>query len=332
MKSLLPFLLLPLLSLTALCLGDVPTPLSEVWHVLTGQASPDNLASFIILQVRLPQMLTALLCGCSLAAAGLVMQTVFSNPLADPSLLGVNAGAGLGAAIAMLLLGGSLTAGAVSLGGYLLTVAASCLGAFAIVLLLMSLSALFRSNLHLLVAGVMISFAASALISIFSFFATSEGLQTYVAWGMGDFGSVTLERLPLFAALLLGLLALLFLQTKALNALLLGADYARNLGIRPKRALRPDCLHRPRRPAGGPPRPSNGQPPHAPPHEPALGSRHGALGAPPRPRGARRPHPASECHHATDGRAGGDDAADEKGRKLLTALQTSIKSQPNTFS
>ena len=82
----------------------------------------------------------------------------------------------------------------------------------------------------------MISFAASALISIFSFFATSEGLQTYVAWGMGDFGSVTLERLPLFAALLLGLLALLFLQTKALNALLLGADYARNLGIRPKRA------------------------------------------------------------------------------------------------
>lgn len=236
MKSLLPFLLLPLLALTALCLGDVPTPLSEVWHVLTGQASPDNLASFIILQVRLPQMLTALLCGCSLAAAGLVMQTVFSNPLADPSLLGVNAGAGLGAAIAMLLLGGSLTAGAVSLGGYLLTVAASCLGAFAIVLLLMSLSALFRSNLHLLVAGVMISFAASALISIFSFFATSEGLQTYVAWGMGDFGSVTLERLPLFAALLLGLQALLFLQTKALNALLLGADYARNLGIRPKRA------------------------------------------------------------------------------------------------
>ena len=108
MKFLLSFLLLPLLALTALCLGDVPTPLlSEVWHVLTGQASPDALASFIILQVRLPQMLTALLCGCSLAAAGLVMQTVFSNPLADPSALGVNAGAGLGAAIAMLLLGGS---------------------------------------------------------------------------------------------------------------------------------------------------------------------------------------------------------------------------------
>lgn len=84
MKFLLPFLLLPLLALTALCLGDVPTPLSEVWHVLTGQASPDNLASFIILQVRLPQMLTALLCGCSLAAAGLVMQTVF--PIRWPTL------------------------------------------------------------------------------------------------------------------------------------------------------------------------------------------------------------------------------------------------------
>ena len=76
MKFLLPFLLLPLLALTALCLGDVPTPLSEVWHVLTGQALPDNLASFIILQVRLPQMLTALLCGCSLAAAGLVLKAV----------------------------------------------------------------------------------------------------------------------------------------------------------------------------------------------------------------------------------------------------------------
>lgn len=236
MKKAFPLILLILLALTALCLGDLSTSPNEVWRALTNRLPADSLSAFIILQVRLPQMLTAILCGSSLAAAGLVMQTVFSNPLADPSLLGVNAGAGLGAAVAMLFWGGTLTTGAFTLGGYVLTVAASCAGAIGIVLLLMSLSALFRSNLHLLVAGVMISFVASAVISILSFFASQEGLQSYMVWGMGDFSSVTLERLPLFAALLLAGLVLLFLQAKPLNALLLGTDYAQNLGIRPKRA------------------------------------------------------------------------------------------------
>lgn len=236
MKKILPFLLLPVLAVLSLWMGDVSIGISDVWNALTTPAAADDMAAFIVWQVRLPQMLTALLCGCSLAAAGLVMQTVFSNPLADPSLLGVNAGAGLGAAVAMLFCGGSMSIGSLALGGYLFTVLAACVGAFGIVLLLMTLSSLFRSNLHLLVAGVMISFLASSAISILSFFATSEGLQSYVVWGMGDFSSVTLERLPLFAMLLIIGLSLLFLQVKPLNALLLGSDYAVNLGIRPKRA------------------------------------------------------------------------------------------------
>ena len=129
-----------------------------------------------------------------------------------------------------------MSVGSLALGGCLLTVVAACAGAFGIVLLLMALSSIFRSNLHLLVAGVMISFVASSVISILSFFATSEGLQSYVVWGLGDFSGVTLERMPLMVVLLLAGLLLLFLQVKPLNALLLGTDYAVNLGIRPKRA------------------------------------------------------------------------------------------------
>lgn len=228
----LPILLLPVLALLSLFWGSADIAATDVWRALTTGGADGSAASFIVLHVRLPQMLTALLAGSALAAAGLVMQTVFANPLADPSLLGVNAGAGLGAAVAMLFLGGSLAAGSLSLSGYVLTVVAACVGAFGVIALLVLFSALFRGNLQLLVAGVMVSFAASSVIAILSYFATAQGLQGYVLWGMGDFSAVTTERLPAFAAAILLCLAFLWLQTKPLNALLLGNDYAANLGIR----------------------------------------------------------------------------------------------------
>ena len=228
----LPIFLLLLLALANLFFGSVSVPVEGVFRALSGSAPDGDVAAFIVLQSRLPQMLTALLSGCALAVSGLVMQTVFTNPLADPSILGVSSGAGLGAAIAMLLLGGSWTAGSFILSGYLLTVLAAFVGAMLVIFLLLFCSALLRDNLQLLVAGVMISFATSSIVSLLSFFSTAEGVRSYVIWGLGDFSGVTLQRLPVFSVIILFCLLTVCLMSKPLNALLLGHDYAYNLGIR----------------------------------------------------------------------------------------------------
>ncbi len=234
MKS-IPFLLVPVLAVPVLLSGSADLSVAQIWHALSTGGSEEDAAAFIVFELRLPQLLTALLAGMALAASGLVMQTVFGNPLADPSLLGVNAGAGLGAAVAMLLLGGSFAAGGLALSGYMLTVLAACLGAVAVIVLLIFFSSMFRSNLHLLVAGVMVSFVASSLISILGYYSTAQGLQGYVFWGMGDFGSVVAERLwILFVVVFIGV-AWLFLRVKTLNALLLGRNYAANLGVNVRR-------------------------------------------------------------------------------------------------
>lgn len=159
------------------------------------------------------------------------MQTLFNNPLADPSLLGVNSGASLGAALALLAFGGSWSLGGATLSGVLLTVAAAFAGACAVIILLLVCSRFLRGNLALLVAGMMFSFILSAIISVLSFYATADGVRSFVIWGMGDFSGVSLPRLPLYAALILLPLAALFPFSRSLNALLLGPHYAANLGI-----------------------------------------------------------------------------------------------------
>ncbi len=231
----IPFLLLPLLAVAVLLSGSADLSVAQVWNALLNGGADSDAASFIVFELRLPQLATALLAGVALSSSGLVMQTVFGNPLADPSLLGVNAGAGLGAAVAMLLLGGSFAVGGFSFSGYLLTILAACRGAGIDIALLIFFSALFRSNLHLLVAGVMMSFIASSLISILSYYSTAQGVQGYVFWGMGDFGSVVSDRLLLFFVVVCVGVLLLLLRVKTLNALLLGRNYAANLGVNVKR-------------------------------------------------------------------------------------------------
>lgn len=229
--------LLVLLSLMGanLLWGSVGIPPEEVGRALLGAAPTDDAAAFIVRESRLPQMLAALLSGAALGVAGLLMQTLFANPLADPSILGVNAGAGLGVALVMLLLGGSAAASGFVLSGYLLVVAAAFAGALAITLLLLLFSTLLRGRLMLLITGVMISYMASALISLLSCRATEQGVRSYVIWGMGDFTGATTDRLPAYA-LTLGLCLLAALPlAKPLNALLLGERYAANLGVRIRR-------------------------------------------------------------------------------------------------
>ena len=231
MKPSLLFLLL--LSGVSLLVGSVSITPLQVWHALSGDG--DELTRFIVFESRLPQLLTAILAGGALAVSGLVMQTLFANPLADPALLGVNSGASLGAALALLAFGGSWTVGDTTLTGVTLTIGAAFVGALAVIALITLCSHYVRGNLALLITGVMISFFISALISLLSFYATADGVRSYIVWGLGNFAGVSLSRLPVMAACVLLPCGLILWQALPLNALLLGSDYASNLGIRVKR-------------------------------------------------------------------------------------------------
>lgn len=227
MKLTIP--LLALLCVLALLTGSVPLSLADVVQVFMGGG--DEMARFVVLESRLPQLVTALLAGAALSVSGLVMQTLFANPLADPALLGVNSGASLGAALALLLLGGSWTMGDTALAGVALTIVAAFVGACGVIALLTMCSHYLRGNLALLVVGVMLNFVLSAVISLLCFYASADGVRGFVVWGMGDFASVPLQRLPLMAVLVLLPTMLVLVCNRSLNALLLGTDYAANLGI-----------------------------------------------------------------------------------------------------
>lgn len=227
MKLTIP--LLALLCVLALLTGSVPLSLADVVQVFMGGG--DEMARFVVLESRLPQLVTALLAGAALSVSGLVMQTLFANPLADPALLGVNSGASLGAALALLLLGGSWTMGDTALAGVALTIVAALVGACGVIALLTMCSHYLRGNLALLVVGVMLNFVLSAVISLLCFYASADGVRGFIVWGMGDFASVPLQRLPLMAVLVLLPTMLVLVCNRSLNALLLGTDYAANLGI-----------------------------------------------------------------------------------------------------
>lgn len=223
-----------LLWVANLFLGSVRIPFAEVWAVLTGGEASQPSWGYIVLESRLPQAVVALLSGAALAVSGLMLQTVFSNPLAGPSVLGIDSGASLGVALVMLSLGGTV-GGGLALTGYLAVVAGAFAGAASILGIIIFFSTLVRNNVMLLIIGIMVGYLTSSLISLLNFFATDEGIRSYVLWGMGDFSSVSLGQLPVFCSMLgIGLL-LAALLVKPLNALLLGERYAENLGVRVKR-------------------------------------------------------------------------------------------------
>lgn len=221
-----------LLAVANLLCGSLSIPVADVVRILLGgQVAEHPQWSYIILESRVPQMLTALLCGMSLSACGLMLQTLFRNPLAGPSILGIDAGANLGVALVMLLLSGTITLGSLSVSGYLLVIVAAMLGALCILLLLLLLSAFLRNQVMLLITGVVISYVTGSIISLLNYSATEEGVHNYIVWGMGNFSGVSMDRLPLFCILIvLGLLGAMLLM-KPLDAILLGERYATNLGI-----------------------------------------------------------------------------------------------------
>lgn len=218
-----------------LVFGSVDIPLKAVGNILLGGEVEKESWQFIVWESRVPQCITALLCGAALSASGLMLQTVFSNPLADSSILGISSGASLGVALVLLAGGGSIVAGEFALSGFLSVVAGAFAGAVLVMAVIMFLSVVIKNNVMLLIAGIMIGYVVSSVISLLNFFSTAEGVHSFVIWGMGNFGGVSMAQLPGFSIVtLLGLLVAILL-IKPLNALLLGTRYAENLGINIRR-------------------------------------------------------------------------------------------------
>lgn len=227
--------LIALLFAANLLVGSVHIPAGEVLRILLGEDAGRESWRYIVLEARLPQAVTAMLAGSALSACGLLLQTAFRNPLAGASILGVNSGAGLGVAVVMLLLGGTVSAGAFSLSGFFSVLAGAMAGAVAVMALILFFSTQVRSGVMLLIIGMMVGYLASSAVSLLNFLSPAEGVQSYMVWGMGHFGGVSLGQLPAFASVVMLGLAGALLLVKPLNALLLGERYAANLGVRVRR-------------------------------------------------------------------------------------------------
>lgn len=210
--------------------GAISIPAEEVIKALLGK-SENNTLYFIVTGSRLPQAVTALGAGAGLGVAGLLLQTAFRNPLAGPSILGISSGASLGVAIVILFLGGNLSIGGYVWGGYGAIIIGALAGSMLIIGILLFFSTIVKSDLLLLITGIMIGYLTSSVVTLLSSVSTAQGVQGYVMWGMGSFSDVTSDRLLWFSVFtFIGLIMALTLA-KPLNLLLLSDSYASNLGL-----------------------------------------------------------------------------------------------------
>ena len=224
-----------LLFLMNLRYGSVSIPMRDFFAALRGDEGANYRT--IILDYRLPQAITALLAGIGLSVSGLLMQTLFRNPLADPSLLGISSGASLGVAMVVLLgTATGLSFSTLSLWSTFGVTVAAFVGAFAVLLLILALSSRLRSMVSLVLVGIMIAYIAGSVTDILKFFSQKEGIRSFVIWGMGSFSNVSKTQLPFFAIAVVAGTIGSFLLFKTLNLLLLGERYAENLGVNIRRS------------------------------------------------------------------------------------------------
>ena len=222
--------LFSLLFFSNLVVGSTSLSLSQIFDALFNQGTPDVVTHFIVVETRLPAAATATLAGGSLAVIGLLLQASFHNPLADPGLLGVSGGASLGAAICILLIGINYSSAEAAI-GFSVTILSAFIGAIIVTLLLFLCNKLFKNSLILLLFGVLLSYTLNAIVTMLNFQASADNLRSFFSWQMGDFSSLTLSDLPIFALLSFAGCLLALTQTKPLNLLRMGDDYARNAGI-----------------------------------------------------------------------------------------------------
>ncbi len=243
MRHPITLLILLLLSIVLLfvlnvLLGTVSIPVEHACRILMGDEGESEIWRNIIWSSRVPQALTALVAGAGLAVSGLQMQTVFRNPLAGPSVLGISNGASLGVAF-VVLLSGSLGGVALSRLGYMGDAAmsvAAIVGALSVMALILWVASRVKGNVTLLIIGVMIGYLATAIIGVLKFFSAEEDVKAYVVWGLGSFARVSGDQMLLFVTLMAVLLPLSMLTVKAMNLYVLGDAYARNLGLNIRRS------------------------------------------------------------------------------------------------
>lgn len=225
--------MLIMLIVANLLIGSVDIDPLAVWQIVTGRGHENHVWEIIILNTRLPMIATAALSGAALSVSGLLLQTAFNNPLAGPSILGVSTGASFGVAVVMLASGSALWL-TQSVGTYMTILIGALAGAALVLIVLLVFSTMVHSSTLLLIIGILVSYLTSSAVSLLNFFATEEGVHSYVIWGLGNFSGVTPSQLPFFAFFIIATLALSTTLVKPLNALLLGTRYAENLGVNTK--------------------------------------------------------------------------------------------------
>lgn len=219
--------LLTLLFVADLSFGSIHIPLSEVKNVFFGGSS-ENINSEILLNFRLPKAITAILAGASLSVAGLMMQTLFRNPLAEPYILGVSSGASLGVALVMM---STAVLPAVFISSGWGMILAAVIGAALVLLLVVGVSFKVQNSVSLLIVGIMFGTIASSLVSVLQYFSNPDAIKLFIMWNMGSLSAVTWEYLQILVPTVIAGLLLAIILTKKLNGLLLGENYARGLGI-----------------------------------------------------------------------------------------------------
>lgn len=216
-----------------MCLGTVYIKPHQIWDALFGIENPQTSKTvrYIITELRLPRAIMAVFTGAGLAIAGLLMQTLFRNPLAGPFVLGISSGAGLG--VALVIMGATaLGIGAISGIGI---ITASVVGSLVVLLLIILMSLRIKDTMGLLIVGLMVGSLSSAVVGILSYFSSSEELKRYVFWSLGSLGNINWDDLLIIGLLFIVALLLLLWIIKPLNALLLGESYALSLGINIKK-------------------------------------------------------------------------------------------------
>jgi len=232
-------LLLLLAFLLDIAMGPVKIPLRDVLRILFSFRSGNSTWQFIVEQIRVPKACTAVLAGCGLSVGGLQMQTLFRNPLADASILGITAGASLGVATVMLAGGGMATLYAIKemgFSGSWFVTGAACLGAAAVMLVVLILSRRISNNVMMLIIGIMIGTITLSIVSIWQYFSEPELVKDFLLWNFGSLGGVSGGQLFILGVVVFIGLTLAFLSSKMLDALLLGENYARSMGLTVQRA------------------------------------------------------------------------------------------------
>lgn len=216
-----------------IAVGSVYIPFPDVIKILLGQGSDNQVWVNIILKSRLPQTITACLSGSGLAIGGLLMQTLFRNPLAGPSILGISSGASLGVAFVIMFvgnIGGFAFSGIATIGNFAIVFAAFA-GSVLVLFLILFLARKVKNNAMLLIIGIMVGYISSSLVGVLQFYSISENVHAFAIWGLASFSNISWIQMKLFIPVILIGLFFSFLLIKPLNMLLLGENYAKNLGL-----------------------------------------------------------------------------------------------------